>query len=197
MARPREFDAELVMDAAMRRFWSQGFERTSVKELLESTGLTAASLYNAFGDKRALFRATLDRYIEHSIGARISRCEALPPREAIHAFLADVLHRSVADVGGMGCMVVNSALELAPHDGEYRLLIAATLNRIEAFFLRCLRRGQDQGTITAAQPAEALARHLLGVLMGLRVLARVRPEPDFLSGVVGTALAFLEAEKQV
>ena len=60
MARPREFDEEVVLDAAVQCFWSQGYESTSVKDLMERTGLTAASLYNAYGDKRAMFRIALD-----------------------------------------------------------------------------------------------------------------------------------------
>src|ERR1700749_4171 len=86
MARPREFDEEAVLDAAMQCFWAHGYESTLVKDLIERTGLTAASLYNAYGDKRAMFRTALDHYIEKSIGARLKRCEALPPREAIRAF---------------------------------------------------------------------------------------------------------------
>src|SRR6202020_377715 len=93
MARPREFDEEVVLDAAVQCFWARGYESTSVKDLMEGTGLTAASLYNAYGDKRAMFRTALDRYIETSICVRIRRCEALPPRDAIRSFLDDILRR--------------------------------------------------------------------------------------------------------
>src|SRR5271169_6505362 len=79
MARRREFDEEVVLDAAVQCFWARGYESTSVKDLMKRTGLTAASLYNAYGDKRAMFGTALDRYIEKSIGTRIRRCEALPP----------------------------------------------------------------------------------------------------------------------
>ena len=75
MARPREFDEEVVLDAAVQCFWAYGYEATSIKDLMERTGLTAASLYNAYGDKRAMFRTALDHYIESSIGARIQRCK--------------------------------------------------------------------------------------------------------------------------
>ena len=76
MARPREFDEDAVLDAAVQCFWSGGYEATSVKDLVEKTGITAASLYNAYGDKRELFRTALDRYVEGSVAARIRRCEA-------------------------------------------------------------------------------------------------------------------------
>ncbi|HTI00549.1 MAG TPA: TetR/AcrR family transcriptional regulator [Acidisoma sp.] len=191
MARPREFDEEAVLDAAMQRFWDGGYEATSVKDLTAETGLTAASLYNAFGDKRAIYRTALDRYIETSIGVRIGRCEALPPRAAIATFFGDVLRRSLSDRQHKGCMVVNAALELAPHDGELRDIITGVLKRIEAFFRSAIEEGQADGTIGSKAPAEAMAQHLLGVLMGLRVLARVRPERALLEGLVATALAGL------
>ena len=60
MARPREFDEGVVLDAAVQCFWAHGYEAASVKDLMERTGLTAASLYNAYGDKRAMFRTALD-----------------------------------------------------------------------------------------------------------------------------------------
>jgi TetR/AcrR family transcriptional regulator, transcriptional repressor for nem operon len=192
VARPREFDEKEVLGAAIQCFWSRGYEATSVKDLVDQTGLTAASLYNAFGDKRALFRAALDHYVDTSVGERIRRCGALPPRNAIEAFFADILKRSLTDRDHKGCMLVNSALEVAPHDAEFAELIADTLQRIERFFLECVKKGQADGTITRHLSSSTLAQHLLGVLLGLRVLARVRPEATLLQGVVAPALALLE-----
>jgi TetR/AcrR family transcriptional repressor of nem operon len=192
MARPREFDEDAVLEAAMQCFWAQGYESTSVRNLIERTGLTAASLYNAYGDKRAMYRAALDRYIEVSIGARIRRCEALQPRESIRSFFDDILRRSLGDREHRGCMLVNSALEVAPHDREFRESIADALRRVESFFLGCVERGQSDGSISSSRPAAGLAQHLLGVLMGVRVLARVRPERPLLEGVIKTALASLD-----
>lgn len=192
MARPREFDEGAVLDAAVQCFWDQGYGSTSVKDLMERTGLTAASLYNAYGDKRAIFRTALDHYIENSIGARILRCEALPPRDAIQSFFDDILRGSLSDRDRKGCMVVNSALEIAPHDLEFREVIAGALKRIESFFLSCVEKGQAAGTITSSRPAVGLAQHLLGVLMGVRVLARVRPERALLEGAISMALFSLD-----
>lgn len=192
MARPREFDEEAVLDAAMQGFWSRGYEATSMRDLIERTGLTGASLYNAFGDKRALYRASLDRYVAGSISERIRRCRAMAPRAGLEAFFAEILDRSLGDREHKGCMLVNAALDVAPHDAEFQRAIAAVLVGIEAFFLASLRAGQADGSIADVLPAEDLARHLLGVLMGVRVLARVRPEPALLQGAVAAAFALLD-----
>ena len=194
MARPREFDEGTVLDAAVLCFWKQGYEATSIRDLVAETGVTAASLYNAFGDKRALYQKALDHYIEASVADRIRRCGMLPPRQAIEAFFEDIVKRSLNDRDRKGCMLVNAALDMAPHDPAFRRIVADVLVGIEAFFLACIRAGQADGTVTRSLPAETLSRNLLGVLMGIRVLARVRPERALLEDVATPALALLRVE---
>ncbi|WP_444979312.1 TetR/AcrR family transcriptional regulator [Ancylobacter defluvii] len=181
-----------MLDAAVHCFWSRGYEATSVRDLIESTGLTGASIYNAFGDKRAFYRKALAHYVQESIADRIRRCEGMEPRAAIGAFFAEILKRSLSDPDHKGCMLVNAALEVAPHDTEFNDEVAGVLALIEAFFLGRVAAGQADGTITATLAAEDLARHLLGVLMGVRVLARVRPERAMLEGVISGAFALLD-----
>jgi TetR/AcrR family transcriptional repressor of nem operon len=194
MARPREFDEGAVLDAAVLCFWKQGYEATSVRDLVGHTGITAASLYNAFGDKRSLYEKALDHYVEESIAERIRRCESLPPLLAIEAFFEEIVKRSLNDRDRKGCMLVNAALDVASHDPAFRKVVAEVLVGIEAFFHACIRTGQADGAITRSLPADTLAQNLLGVLMGIRVLARVRPERALLEGVAAPALARLRAE---
>jgi TetR/AcrR family transcriptional repressor of nem operon len=192
MARPREFDETAVLDAAMRCFWSRGYEATSVRDLADSMGLTGASLYNAFGDKRSLYLRALDRYVDQSFADRVRRFEhQLAPREAITAFFHEIVERSLADDDRKGCMLVNTAMELAPHDPEFQETVATVQKAVEAFFLRCVRAGQADGSIASDQSALDLARLLLGLLCGLRVLARSRPERPLLEGIVRPVLSML------
>ncbi len=195
MARPREFDEDAVLDAAVLCFWSRGYEATSVRDLVEQTGITAASLYNAFGDKRAIYEKAFEHYVEGSLADRIRRFEALAPRDAIAAFFAEIVKRSLGDRERKGCMLVNAALDVAPHDPGFRKIVTAVLAEIEAFFLARLKAGQADGTITRSLPAATLSHHLLGVLMGIRVLARVRPEQGLLEGVVAPSLALLDGSE--
>ncbi|HEY1863137.1 MAG TPA: TetR/AcrR family transcriptional regulator [Roseiarcus sp.] len=194
MARPREFDEGAALHAAVLCFWKQGYEATSVRDLVEHTGVTAASLYNAFGDKRALYEKALDRYVEQSIADRIRRCESLPPLRAIEAFFEEIVKRSLNDRERKGCMLVNAALDVAPHDPAFRKIVAGVLVGMEAFFQGCIEAGQVDGTITRSLPAATLAQNLLGVLMGIRVLARVRSERALLEGVAAPALARLRVK---
>ena len=155
--------------------------------------ITGASLYNAFGDKRSLYRRALDCYVEQSFVACASRFEEhLPPRDAVCAFFGEVIKQSLSDTHRKGCMVVNSALEVAPHDREFRRLVADVFVQVEAFFRRCVAAGQRSGAITRSQSADDLARLLLGVLLAIRVLARTRPERELLEGLVRPAFALLD-----
>ena len=192
MARPRKFDEAAVLDAAMDRFWRNGYEATSVRDLAAHMGITGASLYNAFGDKHALFRQVVERYAERSMRERISRLEStLPPKEAVRAFLGEIVERSM-DGDRRGCLLVNTALEAAPEDPELRAEVAARLAEIEAFFRRAVTAAQRDGSIPPDRAPEDLARLLLGVTLGLRVLARSTPERELLEGVARPALALLD-----
>jgi TetR/AcrR family transcriptional repressor of nem operon len=191
--RPREFDEDAALDAAIGCFWQRGLETTTVRDLADAMGLSQPSLYNAFGDKRALFVRALQRYAERSMRERIGRLEArCAPAEALGAFFREIIERSLADRGRRGCLIVNSALEVAPHDAALRREIAAYLGEIEAFFRRCLARGQAAGEIASTIDPIDTARLLLGLLMGLRVASRVRPERALLDGMARPALALLE-----
>lgn len=193
MARPREFDEAAALDAAIQCFWSRGYEATSVRDLANAMGIAGPSLYNTFGDKRTLYRQALEHYVERGFCDRVRRFESeLAPRAAIGAFFDEIIELSLADDQRKGCLIVNSALELAPHDPEFQAALADVLRDMEAFFHRCVKAGQDTGAISASLPADDLARMLLGLLMGLRVLARSRPEPELLRGLVRPALALLD-----
>jgi TetR/AcrR family transcriptional repressor of nem operon len=194
MGRPREFDEATVLDAAMRRFWAQGYEATSVRNLATDMGITGASLYNAFGDKRTLYRQALDFYFEQSVRDRVRRLEgSLPSFAAIRAFFDEVIERSVTDAQCRGCLLVNSALEVSAEDTDLRAAVAAEMVLIEGFFRRCVASGQADGSITAHPPPDALAKLLLSLLLGLRVLARTRPQREVLEGAAGGAFALLQS----
>jgi TetR/AcrR family transcriptional repressor of nem operon len=196
MARPREFDEAAVLDAAIERFWLRGYEATSVRDLADEMNIAGASLYNAFGDKRRLYERALNRYLDQTFRERIRRIEpALPPREAIIAFLQEIIKKSLTDKQRRGCMLVNSAIESAPYDPDFFSIVGTFLNEVEGFFLRSVSKGQRDGTITRAHSAADLSKSLLGILLGIRVLARVRPERALLEGLVRPVFGLLDDVK--
>jgi TetR/AcrR family transcriptional repressor of nem operon len=174
----------------MRCFWEIGYGATSVRDLGDAMGLGTASLYNAFGDKRALFAQCLDRYLDENMRARIVRIEkTLAPREAIEMFLAEIVERSLES--RLGCMLANAALEVAPHDPDIAEIVAERMGELESFFRRCVRAGQCDGSISGGQSPSDVARLLVTVVMGLRVLARGHPQRELLEGATRQALSML------
>jgi TetR/AcrR family transcriptional repressor of nem operon len=178
----------------MRCFWRRGYELTSIRDLTGAMRITSASLYNAFGNKRSLYRRALGYYLEQSVRDRVWRLAPLPPYSAIRAFFDEIVERSVTDKQRRGCMLVNAALEIAPIDAEFQKTVVDEMLFIEEFFRRCVASGQRDGTITSKRPADELAKVLLSVLLGVRVLARTRPQRVVLESAVYGALSLLKSE---
>ena len=197
MPRPREFDETAALDAAVECFWCRGYEATSLRDLTAAMGLTAPSLYNAFGGKEELFALALERYLDRNTRSRLRRLEeTLAPKQAIVRFFAEIVERSVNDRQRKGCFLVNSALEIAPHDAQCRAVIARQFQGIEGFFARCILAAQAEGTVPLDVDADDVAKLLLGVLLGVRVLARTNPSRSVLEGIVRPALALLDQPRR-
>ena len=178
----------------MTCFWTRGYEATSVRDLAASMGINGPSLYNAFGHKRALFGQALERYAECSMRQRIGRLEReYRSKAAIVHFFGGLIERSLDDKDRRGCLIVNSALDVAPHDKELRAVIAGYLGEIESFFQRCLVRAKSNGEVAATTNVKDTACLFLGVLLGIRVAARTKPDRALLAGMVRPALGLIGA----
>jgi TetR/AcrR family transcriptional regulator, transcriptional repressor for nem operon len=193
MARPITFDEAAALDVAIECFWRRGYGATSVRDLATAMGICGTSLYNSFGNKRALFVQALERYLDRSMRARVKRLEeSLPPKQAVLQFFEEIIERSLKDRSRRGCLLINSALEVAPHDPKLGAEISERLGEIEQFFRRSIAAAQSKGSVRHDLDADDVARLLLGVLLGIRVLARVKPQRALLEGVARPALALLD-----
>lgn len=198
MARPKTFDRDEVLDRAMRVFWRQGYEATSIQDLVCATGINRASMYDTFGDKRGLFLASVDRYVNAISAMRLGALdEPGPALPALRRFFDDLVRFSVGEGRRLGCLMTNTSVELAPHDEEVADLMGQALGRVEEAFFRLLTRAEAQSEISPGRDLRALARFLLVTLNGLRVLARAKPEEAALRDVVETALGAVEGSQGV
>ncbi|NID16270.1 TetR/AcrR family transcriptional regulator [Luteibacter yeojuensis] len=190
MARPREYDETKVLAAAADVFWAKGYEGASTRDLSAHTGLTASSIYAAFGDKRELFHRALDHYLTTTLRARIEHLDLVDsPSAAIRDFFADIVERSVGDPEMRGCMLINSSIQSSSDDTKVRQAIADEFSAIESFFERHLARARRTGEIAATISPARSSRHLLTLLLGIRVLARIRADRDLLTDAVREGLA--------
>jgi TetR/AcrR family transcriptional repressor of nem operon len=197
MGRLKAFDQDQVLDRAVDCFWLRGYEATSVRDLADRMGIGGASLYNAYGDKRALFITALARYADRSMRGRIERLEkGGRPKEAIRAFLAEIIDRSLEDPDRKGCMLVNSALDVAPHDAAIGRVVADYLGELRAFFRRNLLAARAAGRVPRQADPDELASHLLGVVLGIRVLARTHADRAQLEAIARPALRLLDMPRR-
>jgi TetR/AcrR family transcriptional repressor of nem operon len=192
VARTKEFEPDRALDSAMDLFWRQGYEATSVHDLLAEMGIGRGSMYDTFGDKRALFLAALDRFEE----TRVSRADGILASsasavEGIRRLFETTIEGLVSYEPRRGCLLANTAVELAPHDEEVAGRISRYVRRTEDAFERALVRGRAAGEVPANKDPKALARFLVSTLHGVRVLARAGVDRAVLDDSVRTALEVL------
>ncbi|WP_028311521.1 TetR/AcrR family transcriptional regulator [Derxia gummosa] len=190
MARQREFDEDAVLDAAMRVFWRQGYEATSIPDLLGATGLSRSSLYDSFGDKLGLFEAAARRYVGQFVLARVRALrEARTVRAGLREFFAHQIDTCCDAALPDGCLITNTATALATADPRVQAFVADGLRALRAELLALLERGQASGEIAPGRDVEGLSQMLLAVALGLNVAARVDRSPAALRAMADAAIA--------
>ena len=170
--RPKEFDPEQIADAAMQVFWQRGYAATSIQDLVEGTGLSRSSLYNAFDSKHGLYTCALKRYQERSNANIALLAQDAPAKELVRQLLLRIVDDELDDTQRLGCLAANAALEVAGQDPEVAELVAQNFRRVEAALERVLRRGQEQGDIDPDKNPRALASFVVCTVQGLRVLGK-------------------------
>lgn len=193
MPRKKEFDVDAVLDKAMHAFWKRGYEATSLNDLLDCMQIQRASLYNAFGDKHALFLDALRRYdVVYRRGEVAKRVQIPSPRQAILGVFQDVVTVVVEHGARNGCFLINTALELSPHDPEVAEVVRNALTHMEQiFFRKMIEKGRAMGEIAKSVMPAPTARALLSLLVGLIVLSRSRPEKLLLQSIAYQAEVLL------
>lgn len=173
VGRPREFDEEQVLEAAMRAFWANGYESTSLADLVSVTGLHKGSLYQAFGDKHSLFIQSLNRYLTD---VRHHKNEALANAKSPLSGVRDVLHgfidKSESDDGcPAGCMAVKTLVELAPHDPEVQKIMDGHQQGMQQSMQTQLEKAQKVGELAADKSPEMITYLLMIFMNGLATWA--------------------------
>lgn len=193
MARVKEFDPEAALDAALELFWQQGYEATSVADLVEHLGIGRASLYDTFGSKHELYLKALRRYLQTRNPdpiALLSRPGPVLP--AVRALVEQYAEEAACDRLRRGCLLVNAAVERLPGDPEVARVVSFSWDALEVALTSALTRAQAQGELPGDRDPRALARFLLVVLQGLRVVGKGAPDPERLRDAARQALRLLD-----
>jgi AcrR family transcriptional regulator len=171
LGRPRSFDIDGALDRALQVFWRKGYEGTSLSDLTKAVGVNRPSLYAAFGDKDALFRKALDRYLN---GPAAYVREAL--KEPTARAVVERLLRSAADLNAApgnprGCLMVQGALACGDEADSMRRELVACRAAGEAALRRRLERAKSDGDLSADTDPADLARYVATILYGMAVQA--------------------------
>jgi AcrR family transcriptional regulator len=170
--RPRNFDPDLVLENAMQLFWSQGYEATSLQDLLIATGLSKSSLYESFGNKQSLFEAAFTRYFNMRAAQMRERLEqADSPLGFIRGCLLSVLDDAQRGTP-RGCMLVNVANEFSTTDPAVQSLIELATRRFRQVFECAFEQAQARGELSERQSPVALALYMHCAMSGLRTQAK-------------------------
>jgi len=189
LARPKAYDETAMLDRAMEVFWARGFDGTSIQNLVGKTGVNRGSLYGAYPDKRALFLASIRRYLDLVVEDNVRRLLAVEPAgEAIRQFFLGLVEAPLERLR-RGCLLTNSAVELGMEDAQVAALIRGAFRRVEQVFCARLVEAKRVGQLTDGVQPEALARLLITVLQGIRVMSRVGADRVAMRDAVKSALS--------
>ncbi|MEU0003425.1 TetR/AcrR family transcriptional regulator [Streptomyces sp. NPDC006314] len=194
MARTKEFDPDAALQSALELFWRRGYEATSMADLVGHLGIGRASLYATFGSKHELYLKALDRYEQTGLTGIVR--ELSQPGPALPAVRA-VVRRYAAESADdelrlNGCMITNTAAELAPHDAAATRRVERNWDHMETVLHSALTRAQAQGELPADRDPLTLARTLLVLMQGLRVVGKASADPARVRDAAEQALALLD-----
>ncbi|NUU79105.1 TetR/AcrR family transcriptional regulator [Paenibacillus xylanilyticus] len=190
MARSKEFEDNEVLEKAMKLFWEQGYEKTSISDLVEHMGIHRRSLYDTFGDKHTLFLKALDRFHDKLCDGLVGEVKrSKTATEALQLIFSSVIC-SVND-SPSGCLMVNSAVELAMRDTEVDKKTTDLFSLSEQLFKDIIQWGQQSGEFSAEYSAEDQAEHLHAIYVGIRVMRRTSIRKEKLQHMADVSIKLL------
>ncbi|MCH5585749.1 TetR/AcrR family transcriptional regulator [Shimazuella sp. AN120528] len=190
MSRNKQFDTDAVLLRAMELFWYQGYEKTSVQDLVDHMGIHRKSIYDTFGDKRTLYLAVVDRYLQ-MIQSKMKRLiDDLSVKKIIKNLFCMVMDED--NFRQQGCLMVNSMVELSLHDEEVRSKSQDYLEKTERIFCELIQEGQRTGEISAQWDPVMLSQFLMNTMTGLRVLVKTSQDRERFENIVDMNLKILE-----
>ncbi|MEW2388592.1 TetR/AcrR family transcriptional regulator [Streptomyces venezuelae] len=194
MARTKEFDPDAALQSALELFWRRGYEATSMADLVEALGIGRASIYATFGNKHELYLKALERYAESQNPRLLAELsQPGPALPAVRAVVRRFGDEAASAQGRLnGCFITNTATELGPHDASAARRVERSWEYVETLLHSALVRAQAQGELPEDRDPLALARMLLTLMQGLRVIGKASQDGARLRDATEQALRLLD-----
>lgn len=186
--RPREFDADDALAAALRVFWTRGYEGASLTELTEAMGITRPSLYACFGNKESLFRKALDLYESEKLAYMAAALDAPTARGVAERLLRGALEMQLSVGDPKGCLGVIASLNCGAEAESIKAEVIARRASSDAALMERFERAKAEGDLPDGVEPQALARLMVAVIQGLCLQAGNGATPDELRSLVDTAM---------
>ncbi|WP_413286803.1 TetR/AcrR family transcriptional regulator [Bacillus mojavensis] len=191
MARNKEFDEKLALIKAMELFWEQGYERTSMQDLVDHMGVHRRSIYDTFGDKHTLFMRALSHFVEVMEMRMKNEVKAdLTVKQTIRKIFEMVIDPE--ENLPKGCLAVNTAVELSLLDEEVAKKIKEIFINTEALLFDLLKHGQEKGEIPKHYNIKGLSQFIHNSLVGVRVLAKTTNDKEKFEAIIDLTLSTLD-----
>lgn len=187
--RPREFDTDEALAAALRVFWSKGYEGASLTDLTDAMGITRPSLYSAFGNKEALFRKALDLYETEKLAYTRRALEAPTAKGVAERLMRGALENQCSDCEPRGCLGVISSIACGEGAETIRDHVIARRASSRQALIERLERGKAEGDLPPDTDIAGLTSCLFALLQGMAVQAGAGAPRAELERLVETGLA--------
>jgi AcrR family transcriptional regulator len=172
MARPRVFEVELAVQTATLMFWKNGYEQTSVADLVEEMGITPPSFYFAFGSKDDLFRRVVKHYATQYLGFVNAALEQPTARGVAEAMLHGCVDLYTSPLNPRGCLILNCSLPSSDSTVQVRQELSTERKARKAKLRRRLQQFRDSGDLPANSDPEELARFIYTMVWGIATEAQ-------------------------
>jgi AcrR family transcriptional regulator len=186
--RPLSFDREDVLKKAMLTFWESGYETTSISDLTAAMGITAPSLYAAFGNKQELFLEAMHRYAGDRRALVKAMAEAPTAREAVEGMLRGAAILYTGETTPPGCLLASAAATGSAEAAEVRAAVAAERRQVRDTIIRRIEVDIANGIMSSQTCPATLADLTLAITQGMSVLARDGADRASLLAVAETAM---------
>ena len=192
MARPREFDTKAAIESICDQFWADGYEATGIADLESATGLARARLYAAFGSKHEMLNQAIDFYLESRIDVIFSRVDDRGIAGVVNFFRTFAwIVAEHPERAEMGCLVVNSMVELGRSDPDVAVRAERYRDRVRGAFCSALERDAEEGRL--AGDVQSLSDLAFMMLMGLYVSVKGGAPSDEIERLCGIAIGVVES----
>ncbi|MBW4360635.1 TetR/AcrR family transcriptional regulator [Flavobacterium taihuense] len=193
MARNREFNTDDALDKAMLLFWNKGFNGVSTQEIIDDLNISKSSMYGAFGDKMELFTLTLLRYSSKIIVDINNEFEiSQNVKMTFKKILSQIYKEALSKKLNNGCFIVNSTIELAPHNKKIAKIVSDHRTKLEDIFENAINKAIEKKQVPATKNAKQISCFFCNTINGMYVDSKYIRTKTSYENTINTVIASLD-----